>query len=535
MAEGEAPEYVLAELLSGLPAKPGDGVVYHLPPPPVVVPMRLETRWRRGRLRDAPLAEEMGRRTLPADELRRIERALAVLENEIPEDPLELDRSLKALIEARTELELDLARLLRNFRAFGLARQLGFGAFKDYVAERLGISVDRARFLVRLDRRLIHFPEVRRAVRRGQIGTVAGLLVCRIATPERTERAWVDRACNRTVQRLKKEVEWAERETGKSWVGGILPPPPGRLPSDLDAVTAEVIAACAAVDDEQARACGSLADEGAIVDGTRVDEGASSNGSSSGDRRDETFAHPIHHGRPVRVDFRLRESAVELWQEAGQRLGAVCGRSHLSDEQVLYEAALAFLVTYLPLWLHEIENGDPIAVRDRFQCLVPGCTIRCGSAHHVRFRSQGGPDEEWNLAFLCHPHHLELLHQRGFIRVHGRAPDRLVFELGIRPDGTATEVFVNEERLGDHVTRMLESKGSDPRGRRESTPPDDDEAHVVDRGPEGHDPLPQVRADLLRRAVPGFAEASLDLARKKVAVRVLRQAIGVEQQGVAGR
>ena len=42
---------------------------------------------------------------------------------------------------------------------------------------------------------------------------------------------------------------------------------------------------------------------------------------------------------------------------------------------------------------------------------------------------------------------LELLHQRGFIRLHGHAPDRLVFELGIRPDGTATEVFVNEERL----------------------------------------------------------------------------------------
>jgi hypothetical protein len=113
----------------------------------------------------------------------------------------------------------------------------------------------------------------------------------------------------------------------------------------------------------------------------------------------------------------------------------------------LYEAALAFLVTYLPLWLHEVEHGDAIAVRDHFECIVPGCTNRCGSPHHLRFRSQGGPDDAWNLAFLCHTHHLELLHQRGLIRVHGRAPDDLVFELGVRPDGTVVEVFVNEERV----------------------------------------------------------------------------------------
>jgi hypothetical protein len=418
MAEGEAPEYILAELLSALPLVPDDGIAPHRPPPPVVRRMGLELYGSHGPGPVAPLAEELGSRVLPTEEHRRIEKILALVEGEIPEDPLELDRSLKALIRARVELELDLARLLRNFRAYGLARHIGFRTFKDYVAERLGISVDRARFLVRLDNRLIHFPEVRRAVRGGQIGTVAALLVCRIAKPERTEKAWVERARKRTVVRLRKEVEWAERETGKSWCGGIMPPPPGRLPAELDAVTAELIAGReTTVDDRQV------------------------------DQQDETFAHPVHQGRPVRVDFRLRESAVELWQEVTQRICSASGRCHVSDEQVLYEAALAFLVTYLPLWLHEVEHGDPIAVRDRFQCLVPGCTNRCGSGHHLRYRSQGGPDHEWNLAFLCHTHHLELLHQRGFIRVHGRAPDHLVFELGIRPDGTATEVFVNEERI----------------------------------------------------------------------------------------
>ena len=434
MAEGEAPEYVLAELLSGLPPVPDDSGAPHLPPPPVVRRLGLELYWGRGQQPVAPLAEELGSRVLPAEEHRRIDSLLDLVQSEIPEDPLELDRSLKALIRARTELELDLARLLRHFQAYGLARHIGFRTFKDYVAERLGISADRARFLARLDSRLIHFPEVRRAVRSGEIGTVAALLVCRIAKPERTENAWVERARKRTVARLKKEVEWAERETGKSWCGGIMPPPPGRLPSELDAVTAELIAARGMAVGEES--CG---------DGSTTDD--LSDHPQDGPQ-DETFAHPVHHGRPVRVDFRLRESAVELWQEVKQRLCAASGRSLVSDEQVLYEAALAFLVTYLPLWLHEVEHGDPIAVRDHFHCLVPGCVNRCGAGHHLRYRSQCGPDDEWNLAFLCSTHHLELLHQRGLIRVHGRAPDHLVFELGIRPDGTATEVFVNEERIG---------------------------------------------------------------------------------------
>lgn len=164
---------------------------------------------------------------LSAKERRRIEKTLDLVDSEIPEDPLELDRSLKALMRARTELELDLARLLRNFRAYGLARHIGFRTFKDYVAERLGISVDRAQFLVRLDNRLIYFPEVRRAVRRNEIGTVAALLVCRVAYAGHTEKAWIERARRRTVERLKKEVEWAERESGRSWRGGILPPPAG--------------------------------------------------------------------------------------------------------------------------------------------------------------------------------------------------------------------------------------------------------------------------------------------------------------------
>jgi hypothetical protein len=446
MAEGEAPEYVLAELLSSLPPVPERGVAPYRSPAPVVRGMGMELRQGRGPRPVAPLAEQLGSRVLSAEQHRRIEKMLDLVDGPIPEDPLQIDTALKALIKARTQLELDLARLLRNFRAFGLARHIGFRTFKEYVSERLGISVDRARFLARLDDRLLRFSAVRQAVCRGEIGTVAALLVCRVAKRGRTEKAWIERARKRTVERLKKEIEWAERETGKSWGGGVMPPPPGRLPSELDAVTAELIAARDAMVGEGSATLVSPSDD------SRCNSRCDPQGDPQGNQDDETFAHPVHEGRPVRVDFRLRESAVELWQEVKQRLCAASGTPGVSDEQVLYEAALAFLMTYLPLWLHEVEYGDPIAVRDRFQCLAPGCTNRCGSGHHMRYRSRGGPDDEWNLAFLCHTHHLELLHDDGFIRVTGRAPDDLLFELGIRPDGTAMEVFVNEERLADPAT-----------------------------------------------------------------------------------
>ncbi|HYC55670.1 MAG TPA: HNH endonuclease, partial [Candidatus Binatia bacterium] len=64
---------------------------------------------------------------------------------------------------------------------------------------------------------------------------------------------------------------------------------------------------------------------------------------------------------------------------------------------------------------------------------VPGCSRRgMLHAHHVWYRSHGGPDFTWNLATVCNDHHREYIH-RGYIRVEGCAPDGLVWELGCRP------------------------------------------------------------------------------------------------------
>jgi hypothetical protein len=66
--------------------------------------------------------------------------------------------------------------------------------------------------------------------------------------------------------------------------------------------------------------------------------------------------------------------------------------------------------------------------RDQGFCQVPGCSRAAVHAHHVTWRSRGGGDEPENLVSLCAGHHLYGIH-RGYIRVSGRAPDGLVWEL----------------------------------------------------------------------------------------------------------
>ena len=75
---------------------------------------------------------------------------------------------------------------------------------------------------------------------------------------------------------------------------------------------------------------------------------------------------------------------------------------------------------------------DPVVERYGYRCAVPGCTSRRNlHDHHLRFRSAGGSDEPGNRVALCAFHHQRCLHV-GFMRIRGHAPDRLLFELGLR-------------------------------------------------------------------------------------------------------
>jgi len=112
-------------------------------------------------------------------------------------------------------------------------------------------------------------------------------------------------------------------------------------------------------------------------------------------------------------------------------------RRRLGPEAPAWAALEAMLDHAIGTWIRQGEQFHDYAdfVRDEFWCTAPGCTSRNElESHHIIYRSARGPDEPWNRTTLCWFHHHAGIHGRG-MRVAGRAPDRLFFELGMRRDG----------------------------------------------------------------------------------------------------
>jgi len=106
-------------------------------------------------------------------------------------------------------------------------------------------------------------------------------------------------------------------------------------------------------------------------------------------------------------------------------------RRLLTAGEALVEVARHFVWTWAPEVMRLVKGADPVILRDEGLCRVPGCSRPADHVHHLRFRSAGGPLEEWNELSLCAVHHLLGVH-RGNVLVAGRAPDRLTFVLGER-------------------------------------------------------------------------------------------------------
>jgi hypothetical protein len=113
---------------------------------------------------------------------------------------------------------------------------------------------------------------------------------------------------------------------------------------------------------------------------------------------------------------------AKLWPERGRLL---------HDGEV-FDAMLDCALLAWNLREPGARRADAVIERDGYLCAVPGCTSRRNlHDHHLRFRSAGGCDEAGNRVTLCAFHHQRCLHA-GLLRIQGRAPDALLFELGLR-------------------------------------------------------------------------------------------------------
>jgi hypothetical protein len=115
--------------------------------------------------------------------------------------------------------------------------------------------------------------------------------------------------------------------------------------------------------------------------------------------------------------IRAARDATGRWLSAGEALAVV---------------AEHFVETWKAASARRSSPARRAIARARGWCQVPGCSRPAADAHHIQFRSRGGGDEDWNYLGACKPHHLHGIHL-GWVRVHGRAPDGLRWELGVRP------------------------------------------------------------------------------------------------------
>jgi hypothetical protein len=158
---------------------------------------------------------------------------IAALENFPYADPFRVDAALRTTVAALQRIDFQTGRLLRLVAELGLHRAFGFRTLPDYVRERLGFSLRKARALIALDRRLPELPALAAAYREGRLSFARAMVLLPAIHPS-TEAAWLARAQEVTLRRLGDLVDWAVEVAEPDHP---LPPPPAEatlvLPEEM--------------------------------------------------------------------------------------------------------------------------------------------------------------------------------------------------------------------------------------------------------------------------------------------------------------
>jgi len=294
-------------------------------------------------------------------------------------DAFELDRRLCRAVRLEQTLDAAIAPLLRRVCSAEYEWRGDYRSLPGYARDELGMSASKARALLRLERGGELCPELRDAYRSGRLSWVKArclLPLLLLDLPGEWRAIWVAWAERVTVRRLERDVERAlllRAGHDRAWHRCKFDPERARDP----------------IPQNEQHLC----------------------------------AHDVDPEATEQLEWRVPHDLAALFSAL---------RRKLSFEAMLDHA----LVTWL---LRDPTAGrpDPVIERDGYRCVVPGCTSRRNlHDHHVVFRSAGGSDDPANRIALCAFHHQRCLHA-GRMRIRGRAPDALVFELAVRPGRVA--------------------------------------------------------------------------------------------------
>lgn len=130
------------------------------------------------------------------------------------------------------------------------------------------------------------------------------------------------------------------------------------------------------------------------------------------------------------------------------------------------EVVDALLARALAAWARRAPGAPgrgPVIERDGYRCAVPGCSSRQNlHDHHLGFRSAAGADAPGNRLTLCAFHHQRCLHA-GRVRIRGRAPHGLLFELSASdpaPNRSPATAPATSERSSPAPGRSRSLRGS---------------------------------------------------------------------------
>jgi hypothetical protein len=375
---GDALELVAAEVFSALSIDAGFAELMDEPQAP--------------RRSEALGSRERG--TVPAARApaRDLPRPVASLATGLEEaDAFELDRRLRLAVRLERTLDAAIAPLLRRVLSPEYEWRGDYRALASYATDELGMSASKARALLRLERAGDLCPELREAYRSGRLSWVQAqclLPLLLLDLPGDWRGTWVTWADRVTVRRLEADVERAlllRAGHDRAWQRCKFHPERAQDP----------------IPPAERQLCAPDVDPEATQE----------------------------------LSWRVPREVASLFFGVRETLRAKLRRERsrfLTDGQVFDGLLDCALLTW-SLRDPRARRPDPVMERDGYLCAVPGCTSRRNlHDHHIVFRSACGSDAGENRITLCAFHHQRALHA-GLLRIRGRAPDELVFELGLRP------------------------------------------------------------------------------------------------------
>jgi hypothetical protein len=387
-------------------------------------------------------------------------------------DATGVHNTLKAVLEVENGAVLVRLRCLRALYEFGLYLYLGYPTLEMYCDRELGMGRSTALECVRVGYALDGLPRLRLMFGAGELSWEQVRAITRVATAE-TELAWIDVAFEVSVRTLVKKV-------AQSKTLDLDTPPPNRfqLPNVRSAwsarftleeqerlETALELVAKAIPPEEGDRRHPLIRLSDAVLAGKVQVGGESTNGRSV--PAQTILYRTCPECRMTTVDTSAGPVAVD--PDRVEELAPSANRVVIHpDEEVPAES--------LPPGEVDAPNSArltrQVLHRDGLECANPLCSRKIGlQAHHVQFRSRGGPSALSNEVTVCGRCHAAI--HAGLLDVSGTPEEGLKWKA--RPLDPAAQVC-DVDALQQKVRELEAEMPPPPSGDRRvpGSPPEED-------------------------------------------------------------